>query len=50
MTVVVLAIDALDSGLVEYFEFDALKLESYGRMETFAYMKSEPFTPEALSS
>lgn len=50
MTVIVLAIDALDAGLVDYFDLDALKLDSHGQMETFSYMQDAPYTPEVWPS
>lgn len=50
MTIVVLAIDALDAGLVEYFELDALQLNAHGQMETFSYMQDAPYTPEVWAS
>ena len=52
MTLVVLALDALDAGLVEYFapETDGLVLESSAEIETYAYSKDEPFTPEVWAT
>lgn len=50
MTVVVLALDALDSGLVDYFDLDLLRLNAYGKMETFAHMQDSPYTPEVWAS
>jgi len=50
MTVIVLAIDALDAGLVEYFDIDSLRLTTRGQMETFAHMQDEPYTPEVWAT
>ena len=47
MTLVVLALDALDSVLVEDFDVDSLRLNTSGKMETVAHMREEPYTPEA---
>lgn len=46
MTVVVLGLDALDAGLVEYFDCDPLRLETSGRLETFSFKRENPYTPE----
>lgn len=50
MTVVVLALDALDAGLVEHFDLDALKLETHNQVETFSHMQDEPYTPEVWAT
>jgi hypothetical protein len=50
MTVVVLALDALDAGLVEYFDLDSLKIDAHGEMETFSHMQDEPYTPEVWAT
>lgn len=50
MTLVVLALDALDAALVEDFDIDALRLETAGKMETVAHMRDEPYTPEAWAT
>ncbi|MCD2205026.1 alkaline phosphatase family protein [Halobacterium sp. KA-6] len=50
MTIVVLALDALDAGLVDYFDLDALKLESHGGMDTFANAQKGPYTPEVWAT
>lgn len=50
MTVVVLAIDALDAELVEYFGVDAFRLGSSSAIETFAHSKSQPYTPEVWAT
>lgn len=50
MTVVVLALDALDAGLVEHFDLDGFRLESSGRIETFAHSKDDPYTPEVWAT
>lgn len=46
MTVVILALDALDAGLVKHFNLGTLKLNSHGQINTFAYMQEAPYTPE----
>lgn len=50
MTIIVLALDALDAGLVEHFDIDDLRLESNTTMETFAHMQDEPYTPEVWAT
>lgn len=50
MTLIVLALDALDSALVEHFDIDSLKLETAEKMETVAHMRDEPYTPEAWAT
>lgn len=50
MTIVVLAIDALDAGLVEHFDLDSLFLKTRGQLETFAHMQDAPYTPEVWAS
>ena len=50
MTLVVLALDALDTALVEDFDVDALRLNTAGKMETVAHMRDEPYTPEAWAT
>lgn len=50
MTIVVLALDALDAGLVEHFDIDALRLGANTEMETFAHMQDEPYTPEVWTT
>lgn len=50
MTLVVLAIDALDPMLVDHFDCDYLALDGYGEMETFAYTKDQPLTPEVWAT
>ncbi|ADJ15504.1 alkaline phosphatase family protein [Halalkalicoccus jeotgali] len=50
MTLVVLALDALDYGLVEYFDVDAVRLGSEGQMETFAHTQDTPYTPEVWAT
>lgn len=50
MTVVVLALDALDHGLVEYFDMNAFRLGSEGKIETFAKTQDTPFTPEVWAT
>lgn len=46
MTVIVLALDALDSGLVDYFSRDEFQLRTSSSTETFAYSQKRPYTPE----
>ncbi|WP_254769077.1 alkaline phosphatase family protein [Salinilacihabitans rarus] len=50
MTVLVLALDALDAGLVEHFDLDAVRLESSGDLETFARTQDVPYTPEVWAT
>ncbi|ELY82098.1 alkaline phosphatase family protein [Natrinema gari] len=50
MTVVVLALDALDAGLVDHFDLDAVRLESGGEIETFANTQAVPYTPEVWAT
>lgn len=50
MTLVVLALDALDRGLIEYFDADAFRLESAGGLETFAKTQDDPYTPEVWAT
>lgn len=50
MTVVILGLDALDAGLVDYFDLNSLYLQSHGQMETFAHMQRLPYTPEVWAT
>ena len=50
MTVVLLALDALDAGLVEHFDVNEFKLEASQQIETFAHAKDTPFTPEVWAT
>jgi len=50
MTVIILALDALDAGLVEHFDIDDFRLGSSTTIETFAHSKDEPYTPEVWAS
>lgn len=50
MTVVVLALDALDAGLIEHFDATAFKLRSSQQIETFAHSKDNPYTPEVWAT
>ncbi len=50
MTVVVLALDALDAGLVEHFDLDAVRLASSNDLETFAHTQDVPYTPEVWAT
>lgn len=46
MTLVVLALDALDAGVVEHFESDSFRLDNHRRIETFNHMRDQPYTLE----
>lgn len=50
MTVVVLAIDAIDHALVDYFDLDALRLQTDGEIATFNYAQEVPYTPEVWTT
>ena len=50
MTVLVLALDALDEGLIDYFDVDAFRLASSGPLETYAHTKDVPYTPEVWAT
>lgn len=50
MTLVVLALDALDAKLVEYWNMDAIRLNRHTEMETFANMRDQPYTPEVWAT
>ena len=50
MTLIILALDALDAGLVDYFDIDTFRLESHGPMETFSHMRPVPYTPEVWTT
>lgn len=50
MTVVVLAIDAIDLALVNHFDVDQLRLQTDGEMETFNYALEVPCTPEVWTT
>ncbi|WP_254531096.1 alkaline phosphatase family protein [Natrinema gelatinilyticum] len=50
MTVLILALDALDEGLIDHFDVDGLRLESSGSLETYAYTKDVPYTPEVWAT
>ncbi|MFC4543253.1 alkaline phosphatase family protein [Halosolutus amylolyticus] len=50
MTVLVLALDALDAGLVEQFDLDAVHLETSRDLETFALTQDLPYTPEVWAT
>ena len=50
MTLLVLALDALDSALVDEFDADSLRLDTSGRMETVSHMRDQAYTPEAWAS
>lgn len=46
MTLVLLALDALDAELVEYFDLDNYRLDNHREIETFANMNQRPYTLE----
>jgi hypothetical protein len=50
MTLVILALDALDTALIEHFDIDSYTLTHHAPMETVAYMRDEPYTPEAWAT
>ena len=50
MTLIVLALDALDAGLVEEWELDNLKLNNHKQIETFDYSRDKPYTLEVWPS
>lgn len=50
MTLFLLALDALDAGLVEHFDIDAYRLESHNEIETFAQTQEDPYTPEVWAT
>lgn len=50
MTVVVLALDALDAGLVEHFDLGDFRVGSSTSIETFAHSKDQPYTPEVWAT
>ena len=50
MTLIVLALDAVDAGLVEEWEIESLMLEQNREIETFDYSKPWPYTLEVWPS
>lgn len=51
MTLVILALDALDHALVEYFDVDEFRLDGgFVEMESVAHQFDYPFTPEAWAT
>lgn len=50
MTLVILALDALDAGLVERFDLDSYRLGSSTDVRTFAHARDQPFTPEVWAT
>lgn len=46
MTLIVLGLDALDAGLVDYWDIDSLKLDQHREIETFSYGHETPYTLE----
>lgn len=50
MTVVVLALDALDAGLVEHFGVSEFDLGTSQQIKTFSHSKDDPYTPEVWAT
>ena len=50
MTLVIIGLDALDFALVDEFDIDSFKLNTYDRMETVAHMHEIPYTPEVWAT
>lgn len=50
MTLIVMALDALDLGLVEEWNIENFKLNNYRKMETFSYTLEHPHTLEVWPS
>lgn len=50
MTIVILALDALDAELVEHYDIDSFRLNSHGQIETFAHSQDQPYTPEVWAT
>lgn len=50
MTLVILALDALDAELVDHYGCDGYKLNNHGRLETVTHQFDHPFTPEAWAT
>lgn len=50
MTLVILALDALDAALVEEFGVDGLRLETDAKLESVAHVRDVPYTPEAWAT
>jgi hypothetical protein len=50
MTMIVLALDALDTALVEHYDIETYRLDGWTRMETVAHQFEHPFTPEAWAT
>lgn len=46
MTLVVLALDAMDAALVDRFNTEPFQLNNYCEIETFNYMRDQPYTLE----
>lgn len=46
MTLLVIALDGLDAGLVEQFDINEFQLSTYGEVETFKYAERGPYTLE----
>lgn len=46
MTLILLALDGLDAGLVDHFDASSYVLESAGRLETYAHARDKPYTLE----
>lgn len=50
MTMIVLAIDAIDHALVNCFDLDVLRLETHEDIQTFNYSQDVPYTPEVWTT
>jgi hypothetical protein len=50
MTLVVLALDALDEALVDEFGVEELRLETSTKLESVAHVREEPYTPEVWAT
>lgn len=50
MTLLIIALDALDAGLVDHFDLSECNLGSSTKIETFAYSRDSPYTPEVWAT
>lgn len=50
MTLIILALDALDAGIVDYFDCTEYCLRSSAQIETFAHSRTQPYTPEVWAT
>lgn len=46
MTLLIVGLDALDAGLVEYFDIDSFRLGRHREIETYSHMLDRPYTLE----